>query len=140
MWFKAFHLIAVIAWMAGMLYLPRLYAYHADVAIGSEADKIFQTMERNLLRIIINPAMVVTFGLGIILMLIYGMHNLGGWFHMKFTLVLIMAGFHGIFAKWRKDFSLGKNKHSSKFYRIVNEVPAILMIAIVILVIVKPFE
>ncbi len=138
LWIKSFHLIAVISWMVGMLYLPRLFAYHADVTFGSESDKIFQRMEARLLRIIMNPAMILTYILGFILTMTYGMKNLGPSFHIKFLLVLIMTILHGLFAKWRKDFVFGNNKKSSKFYRIINEVPALLMLFIVILVIVQP--
>jgi len=140
LWIKSLHLIAVISWMGGLLYLPRLFAYHADVAFGSETDKIFQTMERRLLRIIMNPAMIATYILGLMLASIYGMKSLGAWFHIKFTLVILLSIIHGLLAKWRKNFVIGNNKHSSKFYRIINEVPAILMIIIVILVIVKPLD
>ena len=138
-WLKAFHLIAVMSWMAGMLYLPRIYVYHSRVEVGSEMDKIFQLMELRLLRYIINPAMIISIILGFILAGIYGFPNLGIWFHIKFLLVVILTGVHGMFAKWRKDFANGNNKRSEKFYRIINEVPTLLMILIVILVIVKPF-
>lgn len=139
-WIKAFHLIFVISWMAGMLYLPRIFAYHAKVAAKSPEDQIFQVMEKRLLRIIMNPAMILTIISGLILAQVYGYKNLGGWFHIKLTLVVIMLGLHGFFAKVRKDFELNRNKHSNKFYRIINEIPAIIMIIIVIMVIVKPFE
>lgn len=139
LWVKAFHIIAVMSWMAGMLYLPRLYVYHTAVAVGSEMDKTFQTMERRLLRYIINPAMIITFALGIWLIFIIGMENLSGWFHAKMTLVLLMAAVHGFLARCRKKFVRGQNTYSAKFYRILNEVPTILMIFIVILAVVKPF-
>lgn len=139
LWVKAFHIIAVMSWMAGMLYLPRLYVYHTGVQIGSEMDKMFQLMERRLLRYIINPAMIVTFGLGIWLVSIVGMENLSGWFHAKLALVLIMAAVHGFLARCRKQFARGENKYSARFYRILNEVPTLLMILIVILAVVKPF-
>ena len=138
-WIKAFHLIFVISWMAGLFYLPRLFVYHCELQIGSKEDKIFQTMEKKLLRIIMNPAMILTVISGLLLAQIYGFKNLGGWFHAKFTLVAIMIYLHHFLSKRRKDFEKGENKRSAKFYRIINEVPAILMILIVILVIVKPF-
>jgi putative membrane protein len=139
-WIKAFHLIFVISWMAGLFYLPRLFVYHTELQSGSNEDKLFQTMERRLLRIIMNPAMILTLIFGIWLAQIYGFKNLGGWFHIKMTLVFIMVYFHHFLGKRRKDFEQGKNRYSAKFYRIINEVPTILMIAIVILAIVKPFQ
>lgn len=139
LWIKAFHLISLIAWMAGLLYLPRLYVYHADAQKGSELDNTLQTMERKLLRFIMNPAMIFTFIFGISLIAVVGMQNLGGWLHVKLLLVLILAGMHGIMAKWRKDFVNGTNSKTAKFYRIINEVPTLLLIVIVILAVVKPF-
>ena len=139
-WFKALHIISVISWMAGLLYLPRLYAYHTRASAGSEMDKTFQIMEARLLRIIMNPAMIFTFIFGLLLTHIYGPIALGKWFHIKMTAVMLLAGYHGMLAKWRKDFANGNNTHSEKFYRIINEVPAVLMIITVIMVTVKPFE
>jgi putative membrane protein len=139
-WFKAAHVISVISWMAGMFYLPRLYVYHTKVEYGSESDKIFQEMERKLLRIIINPAMISTFVFGILLAYIYGIKALGKWFHIKMTAVLFLTMYHGMLAVWRKDFVRGANKHSEKFYRVMNEVPVILMIISVVMVVLKPFE
>ncbi len=140
LWFKAFHLISAISWMVGLLYLPRLYVYHSRVAVGSESDKTFQLMESKLLRIIMNPAMISTYTLGIINSYIYGLVVLGTWFYIKMTAVLGITIFHGLLSRWRKNFVDGKNNHSEKFYRIVNEVPALLMIIAVIMVIVKPFD
>ncbi|XVN42419.1 MAG: protoporphyrinogen oxidase HemJ [Candidatus Rickettsia vulgarisii] len=139
LWFKAFHVISVIFWMAGLLYLPRLYVYHTRVAIGSETDKTFQMMESRLLRLIMNPAMIITYILGIIISCMYGMAALGGWFHIKMTAVLGLTIFHGLLARWRKNFVSGTNIHSEKFYRVINEIPAILIIIAVIMMIVKPF-
>ncbi len=136
---KALHIIAVISWMAGMLYLPRLYVYHATVTVGSESDVLLQTMERRLLRYIINPAMIATFIFGGWLVAKLGMQGLGGWFHVKILLVLILAALHGMLAKWRKDFNRGTNHHTARFYRFINEVPTVIMIAIVLLVVIKPF-
>src|SRR5437868_4754974 len=127
-WIKAFHIIAMTSWMAGMFYLPRLYAYHAAVKIGSEQDKTFQIMESRLLRIIINPAMILTIILGLMLADIYGFQALGLWFHLKIFAVIILTVIHGFLAKWRKDFANGKNKRSAKFYKIMNEVPVVFFI------------
>lgn len=140
LWFKALHVISVIFWMAGLLYLPRLYVYHTRIAIGSEADKTFQMMESRLLRLIMNPAMIITYILGIIISYMYGMISLGGWFHIKMTAVLGLTIFHGLLARWRKNFVNGTNIHSEKFYRVINEIPAVLIIIAVIMVIVKPFD
>lgn len=140
LWFKAFHLISVISWMVGLLYLPRLYAYHTRVVKNSETDKLFQLMESRLLRIIMNPAMIATYIFGIINSYIYGLIALGKWFHIKMVAVLIITIFHGLLARWRKNFANGENKHSEKFYRTINEVPTIFMIIAVIMVIVKPFD
>jgi putative membrane protein len=138
LWLKAAHVIFVIAWMAGMLYLPRLFVYHADVQPGSEASSIFKVMERRLLRIIINPAMIVVWITGIWLTWWSGFYR-DGWLHAKIALVLILSGVHGFFSQLVRKFGKDENLNSSKFYRIINEIPTILLIAIVILVIVKPF-
>ena len=140
LWFKTIHILAVISWMAGLLYLPRIYAYHSKVVVGSEMDKTFQLMERRLLRIIMNPAMIVTYLSGSINAYFYGIVALGVWFHIKITAVLGLTVVHGFLAIWRKDFANGKNKHSEKFYRIINEVPTIAMIIAVSMVVLKPFE
>ena len=137
-WLLAFHIIAVIAWMAGMLYLPRLFVYHCDAKLGSEQSEIFKVMERRLLKVIINPAMGATWLLGLSLVYESGFYR-SGWFHAKFALVIVLSGLHGFLSRAVKDFAADKNQRSAKFYRIINEVPAVLMAAIVILVIVKPF-
>jgi putative membrane protein len=137
-WIKALHVIAVIAWMSGMLYLPRLFVYHCEAEPGSRQSETFKTMERRLLKVIINPAMIVTWGLGIWLAWI-GPYLTAGWLHAKIVLVVILLGVHGLFARWVKDFAADRNRRSARFYRMVNEAPTLLMIAIVILVIVKPF-
>ena len=137
-WLKAFHLIAAIAWMAGMLYLPRLFVYHCEAEPGSRQSETFKTMERRLLKAIINPAMIATWGLGLWLAWT-GPYLTAGWLHAKLALVLILSGVHGLFARWVKDFAADRNRRSAAFYRIVNEVPTLLMIGIVILAIVKPF-
>ena len=137
-WIKALHVIAVISWMAGMLYLPRLFVYHCEAEKGSKQSETFKMMERRLMRAIINPAMIVTWLAG--LYLAWAGHWFSsGWLHIKLALVLIMSAVHGLFSRWRKDFAANRNIRSQKFYRIINEVPTVLMIGIVILVIVKPF-
>jgi putative membrane protein len=137
-WIKALHVIAVISWMAGMLYLPRLFVYHCDAEVGSKQSETFKVMEWRLLEAIINPAMIVTWLAGLYLAW-SGHWYTSGWFHGKLTLVLILSGVHGFFSRWVKDFAADRNTRSQKFYRIINEVPTVLMILIVILVIVKPF-
>lgn len=134
---KIIHIIAVISWMAGLLYLPRIFVYHTQVEKGGEADKIFQVMELKLLKLIMNPAMIIVFIFGIYLANEFGFD--AKWIHIKIALVLVLAGFHGFLAKCRKNFAQGQNKYSQKFFRIINEIPIILAIAIVSLVILKPF-
>jgi putative membrane protein len=137
-WIKALHVIAVIAWMAGMLYLPRLFVYHCDAEIGSKQSETFKLMERRLLKAIINPAMAVTWLSG--LYLAWAGHWFSaGWLHGKLLLVIAMSGLHGFLARGVKDFAADRNLRSEKFYRIINEVPTVLLIGIVILVVVKPF-
>jgi putative membrane protein len=138
---KALHIIAVIAWMAGMLYLPRLFVYHADAAPGTQLSETLKVMETRLLRAIINPAMAATWILGLLLVFAFDVVDIrtDGWLHAKLTLVLIMSGLHGVFSRWRKDFAADRNQRTARFYRIANEVPTVLMIAIVLLVVVKPF-
>ena len=140
-WIKALHIIAVISWMAGMLYLPPLFVYHTQVKIGSEASELLKTMEWRLLRFIINPAMIVTWGAG--LWLVYYTNALdaaqnGKWMHYKLLLVVGMQVVHAMLARSRRQFANDKNTKSTKFFRILNEVPAVLMIGIVILVVVRP--
>jgi protoporphyrinogen IX oxidase len=137
-WLKALHVIAVIAWMAGMLYLPRLFVYHCDAAPGSKESETFKVMERRLLKAIINPAMGATWLIGLWLAYDSGFFR-AGWFHAKFALVIALSALHGFLSRAVKDFAADKNRRSAKFYRIINEVPAVLMALIVILVIVKPF-
>lgn len=139
-WIKAFHIVSVIAWMAGMLYLPRLYVYHCDRQRGGEADEMLKVMERRLLRLIVNPAMIAAFVTGGLLLLTPGAVDWSsGWIHAKLALVFGLAAVHGWFAAWRRAFEQGRNRHSSRFFRAVNEIPTVLLIAIVILVVVKPF-
>ena len=138
LWLKAFHVIAVVAWMAGMLYLPRLFVYHCEAEAGSRQSETFKVMERRLLRAIINPAMVATWVLGLWLAFDGGFLK-AGWLHGKLLLVLILSGIHGLLSRAVRDFAEDRNVRSQRFYRVVNEIPAVLMIGIVILVIVKPF-
>jgi putative membrane protein len=139
-WMKAFHVISLIAWMAGMFYLPRLYVYHCQVVPGSVESERFKIMERRLLKQIINPAMIATWLFGIILVLTPGVVLWSqGWWYVKLASVILLSGFHGAMSKWRKDFLNDRNRKSERFYRFANEVPTVLMIIIVIMVIVKPF-
>ncbi|WP_271828415.1 protoporphyrinogen oxidase HemJ [Commensalibacter communis] len=140
LWLKAFHIIAMIAWMAGQFYLPRLFVYHCQAKVGSEESERFKTMEHKLQRVIINPAMIFTLLFGILLVCVPGIvdfHSI--WWPVKFISVLLLLGFHGACSRWRKQFFKDQNKHSEKFYRYMNEIPTILMIIIVIMVVVKPF-
>ncbi|HEX3483421.1 MAG TPA: protoporphyrinogen oxidase HemJ [Micropepsaceae bacterium] len=137
-WLKAFHVIAVIAWMAGMLYLPRLFVYHCAAPNGSSQSETFKVMERRLLRAIINPAMMATWLLGLWLAWSSEAYR-SGWLEVKFALVLLMSGVHGLFARWVRHFGVDRNRHSQRFYRIINELPTVLMIGIVLLAVVKPF-
>ena len=137
-WIKAFHVLAVISWMAGMLYLPRLMVYHAEAQVGSNQSETFKLMERRLLKGIINPAMIVSWVLGLYLAWsAFGFK--GGWLHAKILLVFILSGIHGYLSARVRAFAEDRNDKSPRFYRIINEVPAVLMVGIVVLVIVKPF-
>ncbi len=138
LWLKAFHVIAVIAWMAGMLYLPRLFVYHTEVAAGSAESERFKVMERKLLRVIINPSMIAVWILGLTLAYVSHYYE-QGWLQAKFVLVIILSGLHGFLVRCVRTFANDANTHPQRFYRILNEVPALLMIAIVILAVVKPF-
>lgn len=138
-WIKALHVIAVMAWMAGMLYLPRLFVYHADAVAGSDKSEIFKVMERRLLRAIINPAMIAAFVFGIWMLVLNPELLRAPWLHAKLALVLAMTALHGMLARWRKAFAQDRNRRAARFYRVVNEAVTVLMIGIVILVIVRPF-
>jgi putative membrane protein len=137
-WLLALHLIAVMAWMAGMLYLPRLFVYHAKAAKGSELSETFKVMERRLLRGIINPAMIAAWLLGLALAIL-GHHWGENWFHAKLLWLLGMQLIHAAYARWRRAFADDANTHSDRFYRFMNEVPTVIMIVIVVLAVVKPF-
>lgn len=135
---KTLHIIAFVAWMAGMFYLPRLFVYHCQAVKGGEADAMLQVMERKLLRFIMNPAMIATWGFGLWLALAYDFFT-QGWFHAKMTCVLLMSGVHGWLAVHRSRFARGTNTCSERFFRLLNEAPTLLLIAITYLVIFKPF-
>lgn len=135
---KALHIIAVISWLAGLLYLPRLFVYHAEQPVGSDASEMLKTMENRLLRYIMNPAMIVALVLGLVLM---GQPEImkQGWLHIKLMLVFFLFGFHGMCSRWRKDFAADTNQKSAKFFRVANEVPTLIMVVVVLLAVVKPF-
>ena len=136
---KALHIISMVAWMAGLLYLPRLFVYHADKAVGSEASEMLKIMERKLLRYIATPAMIATLTFGVWLAVKDGWlePGVGKWLHIKIGFVFLMAGFHGMVAKWFTDFKNDRNTKSAKFFRLVNEIPAVFLIIIVFLVVLK---
>lgn len=135
----ALHLIALILWMVGMLYLPRIFVYHAQVQPGSEADGKFKEMERGLVKAVLNPAMIATFLTGILLIVAMPVYMQQGWLHTKLLLVVLMAGLHGMMSKFRKDFDKGQNTKSEGFYKTLNKIPGVLMVLIVWLVVMKPF-
>ena len=138
LWVKALHVISVIAWMAGMLYLPRLFVYHAEAAKGSETSETFKVMERRLLKAIVNPSMILVFLTGFTLVYLTGDWQ-DGWWQAKFVLVLVLTGLHGYFARCVRSFADDRNERSARFYRFLNEAPTILMVFIVVLAVVKPF-
>ncbi len=140
LWIKALHVIAVISWMAGLLYLPRLFVYHVSAEPGSDKSETFKVMERRLLRAIMNPAMIAAYVLGGLLLAAHGWEIFSeGWLQAKLVLIVLLTLAHHAMALWRKDFEADRNTRPERFYRIANEVPTLLMIGIVILVIVKPF-
>ena len=144
LWIKAVHVIAVISWMAAMLYLPRLFVYHCDAPNGSAQSETFKVMERRLMRAIMTPAMIGTWAAGIALIILGKIDGFDwlsgqGWLHAKLVLVLGLTALHGIMGRWRRAFAEDRNTRPARFYRIVNEVPTVAMILIVILVVVKPF-
>jgi len=139
LWFKAIHLIAVISWMAGLLYLPRLFVYHTGAGVGSELSETLKTMEYRLLKFIMNPAMMISWLIGILMIMANPAVFDGGWMHIKFPAVILMTVLHMVFGKWRKNFANDANTRSDKFYRWWNEGPTVLMILIVLLAVAKPF-
>ena len=138
LWLKAVHVMAVIAWMAGLFYLPRLFVYHCQAEPGSHTSQTFKMMEHRLLRYIMNPAMLVVWVTGPWLAWVQGMFY-DRWLWAKLALVGLLTGFHHALGSWRKDFAADRNARDQRFYRLANEVPTVLMIGIVILVVVKPF-
>jgi putative membrane protein len=138
LWVKALHILAVIAWMAAFLYLPRLFVYHCRAETGSKQSETFKVMEHRLLRGIMNPSLIVAWAAGLALMV-----NLeawtDGWFHVKATAVVVLTVLHMMAARWRRDFAADANRHSERFFRVMNEVPALLMVVIVIMAVVRPF-
>ena len=139
LWIKAVHLIAVIAWMAGMMYLPRLFVYHHQAEKGGEAERYFTAMERRLLKGIINPSMIAVWILGILMLVAVPQTLSTGWFHVKFALVIGISGVHGFYASAQRKFAAGERPRTERFWRIMNEVPFVILIVVVFLVIVKPF-
>lgn len=139
LWIKALHVSAVMAWMAGMLYLPRLFVYHADAAKGSDISETFKVMEYRLLRYITNPAMIAAFLFGALMLWANPDLMKQGWMHVKLTMLFLMFGVHGLYARWRKQFARDENTRPAKFYKIWNEVPTVLLIVIVLMAVVKPF-
>jgi putative membrane protein len=137
-WIKAFHVISVIAWMSGMFYLPRLFVYHTETTPGSPESERFKVMERRLLKAIVNPAMIATWVFGLTLLSVFPVYK-EHWFEAKFALVIVMSGLHGYFVGRVRAFAEDRNDKPARFYRILNEVPPLLMVFIVILVIVQPF-
>ena len=139
-WIKSLHVISVIAWMAGMLYLPRIFVYHAAAEVGSVQSETFKIMERRLLRAIINPAMGAAWIFGLMMLFTPGLIDWNdGWIYVKLFAVVVMSAFHGQLARWRKEFEADANQRAAGFYRAVNEVPTVLMIVIVVMVIARPF-
>ena len=140
LWIKALHVISVISWMAGLLYLPRLFVYHCDAQIGTDKSETLKVMERRLLRAIMNPAMLASWLFGAIML--YDMRDalmVPGWLHVKLASVVAMTAAHMLMAKWRREFAEDRNTRSHRFYRTANEVPTLLMIVVVVMVVVKPF-
>ncbi len=137
-WIKALHVVAVISWMAGLLYLPRLFVYHCAAPVGSALSETFKIMERRLMKAIMTPAMIVSWVCGGVMLMVPGMMS-GGWIHVKLLAVLALSGSHGAMVGWLRAFAEDRNQKSAKFFRVANEVPTLLMILIVIMVIVKPF-
>lgn len=137
-WLKVGHLFSLIAWMAALFYLPRLFVYHADTAVGSPASETFKVMERRLLKAIMTPAMIATWLFGLVLAWQGGWFT-DGWLHAKILFVLLLSGFHGACAAWTRAFAEDRNAKTGRFYRIANEVPTLLLLVILVLVVLKPF-
>jgi len=137
-WLRALHVVAVISWMAGLLYLPRLFVYHCDAPAGSPMSETFKVMERRLLRAIMNPAMIVAWVVGLAMVWAQDLWG-AGWMQAKLALVVAMTAMHHVLARWRKDFAADRNMRPARDYRIANEVPTLLMLGIVVLVFVRPW-
>lgn len=137
-WLKVFHLISVISWMAGLLYLPRLMVYHSQAEIGGDKSETFKIMERRLLNGIMTPAMIASWIFGLWLAW-YNNLWIEGWFAVKITLVILLSMHHGFCVVWVKEFAADERKRTGRFFRIVNEVPTVIMILVVVLVIIQPF-
>ncbi|WP_350335740.1 protoporphyrinogen oxidase HemJ [Coralliovum pocilloporae] len=137
-WMKAFHIMSVLAWMAGLFYLPRLMVYHADAETGSELSETFKIMERRLLKAIMTPSMIASWIFGLATAYAADFFT-DGWFHIKLLLVFLMSAYHGVLARHVREFAGDNNQKSSKYYRIINELPTLLMVAIVLIVVFKPF-
>jgi putative membrane protein len=137
-WIKTLHIVSVIAWMSGLLYLPRIFVYHTDAVAGSVQSETFKVMEAKLSRMIMLPAMIAALIFGSMMVAVPGTAT-HGWFHVKLLLVIGLLAYHHLLGRWRKAFAQDRNRHSARFYRIINEIPAVIMVAIVALVVVKPF-
>jgi putative membrane protein len=137
-WVKALHVVAIIAWMAALLYLPRLLVYHAEAGVGAPIAATFKTMEWRLLKLIANPAMIAVWILGIALVVMGGWEK-AGWLQVKLLFVILLSAYHGVLVRWIRAFAAGGPIRSPRFYRVANEVPTVVMIVIVILAVVKPF-
>jgi protoporphyrinogen IX oxidase len=138
LWLKALHIMAFVAWFAGLFYLPRLFVYHADAKPGSELSETFKVMEYRLLTAIMTPAMIAVWITGPWLAYLMGAFS-EGWLHAKIALVVLLSGYQGALSRWTRDFAADRNTHPAKFYRIINEVPTLFLVAIVLLVVLKPF-
>ena len=139
LWLKALHLIAMVSWMAGMFYLPRLFVYHTTAPAGSAQSETFKVMERKLLKVIINPAMIATWVIGLLMLVAQPVWLTQGWMHVKLTALVGLSVFHMMLARWCRQFAEDANQRSGKFYRMANEVPTVLLIVIVLVAVLKPF-
>lgn len=139
LWLKAIHLVAMVAWMAGMFYLPRLFVYHATVPVGSARSELFKVMERKLLKVIINPAMITTWGIGLLMLVAQPVLLSQGWMHVKLTALVALSAYHGMLVGWWRKFANDENRRSERFYRVANEVPTLLLLVIVFMAVLRPF-
>ena len=139
LWLKALHLIAMVAWMAGMFYLPRLFVYHTTAPVGSDQSETFKVMERKLLKVIINPAMIATWVIGLLMLVAQPVWLSQGWMHVKLTALVALSVFHMMLARWCRQFANDQNQRSQRFYRMANEIPTLLLIAVILMAVLKPF-